>query len=58
MCNVANDLKQILSGEGFQRLWPLVYFLLNSSWAFSDLGILANRNLVSKISKEPLELGS
>ena len=25
---------------------------------FSDLGILANENLVSKISKEPPELGS
>ena len=25
---------------------------------FSNLGILENENLVSKISKEPLELGS
>ena len=24
---------------------------------FSDLGILANENLVSKVSKEPFELG-
>ena len=26
--------------------------------SFSELGILASENLVSKISKEPLELGS
>ena len=51
-------MKHLMTGTCIFFFCFSVRFFMVELVRFSDLGILANENIVSKISKEPLELVS